>query len=101
MLLLIVRTGSEVGVDEHGCSPTRAQRRCTCRTSQTRPAATTPATQSQQRRAAGVADHIAAAFVSARVRGGSAVVVSPRAGDGQVIAQARVGAEHVGGGVVP
>ena len=53
----IVRTGSEVGVDEGGCSRTRAGARCACRLSRIRPAASTPATpQSRLRRAAGVAD---------------------------------------------
>ena len=39
----VVRTGSEVGVDEGGCSPTRARARCACRSSRIRPAASTPA----------------------------------------------------------
>ncbi len=39
-----VRTGSEVGVDEGGCSPTRAKARCACRSSRITPAASTPAT---------------------------------------------------------
>ena len=43
-LLQVVRTGSEVGVDEGGCSPTRAGARCACRLSRIRPAASTPAT---------------------------------------------------------
>ena len=41
---LVVRTGSEVGVDEGGCSPTRARARCACRSSRIRPAASKPAT---------------------------------------------------------
>ena len=40
----LVRTGSEVGVDEGGCSPTRARARCACRSSRIRRAASTPAT---------------------------------------------------------
>jgi hypothetical protein len=40
----IVRTRSEVDVDEGGCSPTRARARCACRPSRIRPAASTPAT---------------------------------------------------------
>ena len=43
-LLRFVQTGSEVGVDEGGCSPTRARARGACRLSLTRPAASTPAT---------------------------------------------------------
>ena len=43
-LLPIVRTSSEVGVDEGGCSPTRARARCACRSSRIRPAASAPAT---------------------------------------------------------
>ena len=43
-LLRVVRTGSEVGVDEGGCSPTRAEARCACRLSRIRSAAGTPAT---------------------------------------------------------
>ena len=39
----LVRTGSQVGVDEGGCSPTRARARCACRLSRIRPAASTPA----------------------------------------------------------
>jgi hypothetical protein len=42
-VVLLVRTGSEVGVDEGGCSPTRARARCACRSSRIRPAASTPA----------------------------------------------------------
>jgi hypothetical protein len=42
-LLVVVRTGSEAGVDEGGCSSTRARARCACRLSLTRPAASTPA----------------------------------------------------------
>ena len=42
--VVVVRTGSEVGVDESGCSPTRARPRCACRSSRIRPAAGTPAT---------------------------------------------------------
>ena len=40
----LVRTGSEVGVDEGGCSTTRARARCACRSSWIRPAVSTPAT---------------------------------------------------------
>ena len=40
----LVRTRSGVGVDEGGCSPTRAGARCACRSSWIRPAASTPAT---------------------------------------------------------
>jgi hypothetical protein len=43
-LLRFVRTGSGVGVDEGGCSPTRAGARCACRLSRIRPAASTPVT---------------------------------------------------------
>jgi hypothetical protein len=43
-VLVLVRRGSEVGVDEGGCSPTRARARCACRLSRIRPAASTPAT---------------------------------------------------------
>ena len=39
-----VRTGSEVGVGEGGCSPTRARARCACSSSRIRPTASTPAT---------------------------------------------------------
>ena len=42
--LPFVRTGSEVGVDEGGRSPTRARARCACRSSRIRLAASTPAT---------------------------------------------------------
>ena len=53
-----VRTGSEVGVDEGGCSPTRARARCACRSSRSgRQQAHRRLPQSRQRRAAGVADH--------------------------------------------
>ena len=56
--LVLVRTGSEVGVDEGGCSPTRATAGRGCRSSRIRPAASTRRLpQSRQRRAAGVADH--------------------------------------------
>ena len=40
----VVRTGIEVGVDEGGCSPTRARARCACRSSWIWPAVSTPAT---------------------------------------------------------
>jgi hypothetical protein len=40
-LLLLVRTGSQVGADEGGCSPTRARARCVCRSSWMRPPAST------------------------------------------------------------
>ena len=54
----VVRTGSEVGVDEGGCSPTRARVRCACRSSRSgREQAHPRLSQSRQRRAAGVADH--------------------------------------------
>ena len=57
-LLVLVRTGSEVGVDEGRCSPTRARARCACRLSRITPAGSTPATPAiAARRAAGVADH--------------------------------------------
>jgi hypothetical protein len=42
--LVLVRTGSEVGLDEGGCSPTRARARCACRSSRIESAASTPAT---------------------------------------------------------
>ena len=52
------QTGSEVGVDEGGCSPTRARARCACRSSRSgREQAHRRLPQSRQRRAAGVADH--------------------------------------------
>ena len=41
---LFVHLGSGVGVDEGGCSPTRARARCACRLARIRPAASTPAT---------------------------------------------------------
>jgi len=37
------RTGSGVGVDKDGCSPTQVRARCTCRSSWIRAAASTPA----------------------------------------------------------
>ena len=43
-LMLVVRTGSDVGFHECGCSPTRARARCACGLSPIRPAASTPAT---------------------------------------------------------
>src|ERR1700733_2830308 len=43
-LSVIVQTGSEVGADEGGCSPTRARARCACRLSRIRSAVSTPAT---------------------------------------------------------
>jgi hypothetical protein len=43
-LLRVVQTGSEVGADEGGCSPTRARARCACGMSRIRPAVSTPAT---------------------------------------------------------
>ena len=43
-LLRVVRTGSEVGVEEGRCSPTRAGAGCACKPSRIRPAASTPAT---------------------------------------------------------
>ena len=64
--MVLVRTGSEVGVDEGRCSPTRARARGACRLSRITPAGSTPATpaiaakegsrrgQSQHRTAEGV-----------------------------------------------
>ena len=43
-LLQLVPTSSEVGVDEGGCSATRARGRCACRWPRIGPAASTPAT---------------------------------------------------------
>jgi hypothetical protein len=40
---LLVRTTSEVGVEEGGCSAPRATARCACRSPRIRPAASTPA----------------------------------------------------------
>jgi hypothetical protein len=99
-LLRVVQTGSEVGADEGGCSPTRARARCACSSSRIRPAASTPATpaiaakegsrcgghdarSSRGWRCALLATsrYVAMrgsrpAFVSARVRGASGVVVT-------------------------
>ena len=77
----LVRTGSQVGVDEGGCSPTRARARCACRLSRIRPAASTPAApQSRQRRAAGVADHDAGPSRAWRCAPWPTAGVGPRAG---------------------
>jgi hypothetical protein len=42
-VVLLVQTGSGVGVDEGGCSPSPARARCACGLSRIRPAASTPA----------------------------------------------------------
>ena len=52
--LVFVRTGSEVSIDEGGCSSTRARARCACRSSRPgRQQAHRRLPQSRQRRAAG------------------------------------------------
>jgi hypothetical protein len=54
----IVRTGSEFGVEEGGCSPTRAGAGRACKVWRIRPAASTPATLAiAAKEASGVADH--------------------------------------------
>ena len=87
----LVRTGSEVGVDEGGCSPTRARARCACRPSRiSRQQTHRCLPQSRQRRAAGVADHDAGRSRAWRCAPLAISVTLVKAGSSRAFAVARV-----------